>query len=821
MIGFDEKLQAEGATLEILIGANVNRSLLESVLGGGFDAVQRCGLPSSSPIERSISDVLGGIELLGMIGDARESDTPEAQALTGRISSAVTQLISAQHEKGGWAWTGISSAGNSDQYLSSRVMWALSAARKAGFAVSSEPFDKGKAFLNTSFASASQSDLERQTILLHAMAVAGTGDFAFANRLYRERNRLSPSGLTHLALTLAAMNHKEMAGELIELINVPIDNSPLAAQTRVRISPWMRNRVELQAMYLLALQEIVPDHPDAAKLAKSLMAARVGSRWPVEKSNGPAIAALARWQARTRHVSEKYTLAIAVNDQEVETLTIDPSKEGSRRVRIPDELLRTDKPQRIEFQLDGRATFSYSAVLTGFVAADKIVSTTKNWTVDRRYEPANRMFEGRTVPRGFSVVDGSYRSFTNPLTQLPVGDRGQVTLSPRRHQTTGRSGEQYDYLVLTEPIPAGCTVLAGSVSGAFERFEIEPGQITFYIGDRRYPADIHYTLVGYTPGQFRAPQSILRSFYEPSQFAVSKVKELAVLESGSDTVDQYKLTPDEHYYLGEKEFAKENYDAAHTHLTELYDNWRLDADKYKNIVQWLFASSLAKKENGDTVKYFEVLKEKFPDIEISFENILLVAKSYRELAEYERSYLVYRATVEGSFERESQVAGFLNARGEFVRSVQAMERLLRDYPAESYVATATYALAQETYRRAADASEDEKLKLAGLTRVHLIDAAIKMLDHFVTTWSRDPADDQASFALATALIDLEQYDAAISRSEKYAKRYPESRLLDSYWYMIGYSHFELEHPEEALEMCRKVADATFADPANRRHPCRG
>ena len=157
-----------------------------------------------------------------------------------------------------------------------------------------------------------------------------------------------------------------------------------------------------------------------------------------------------------------------------------------------------------------------------------------------------------------------------------------------------------------------------------------------------------------------------------------------------------------------KNSQKENYDAAHAHLTELYDNWRLDADKYKNIVQWLFASSLAKNDHGDTVKYFEVLKEKFPDVEISFENILRVAKSYRELGEYERSYLVYRATVEGSFERESQVAGFLNARGEFVRSVQAMERLLRDYPAESYVATATYALAQETYRRAAERQRGRK-----------------------------------------------------------------------------------------------------------------
>ncbi len=79
------------------------------------------------------------------------------------------------------------------------------------------------------------------------------------------------------------------------------------------------------------------------------------------------------------------------------------------------------------------AKFSYAAVLTGFVPADKIAATTKSWKVDRRYEPAQRMLDGVAVPRGFDVVNGSYQSFTNPLTQLPVGDRGEVTLSPRRY----------------------------------------------------------------------------------------------------------------------------------------------------------------------------------------------------------------------------------------------------------------------------------------------------------------------------------------------------------------------------------------------------
>jgi tetratricopeptide (TPR) repeat protein len=87
-----------------------------------------------------------------------------------------------------------------------------------------------------------------------------------------------------------------------------------------------------------------------------------------------------------------------------------------------------------------------------------------------------------------------------------------------------------------------------------------------------------------------------------------------------------------------------------------------------------------------------------------------------------------------------------------------------------------------------------------------------MLDHYLTNWPSDPSSDEASFALATALIDLEKYEAVIDRSEKYATRFPTSRLLDSFWYMVGYSHFELEQPQAALESCRKVAETTFPVP---------
>lgn len=815
LIDHDDRLDVQQPRMEILIGSSLDRTLLDAVLGSG--SASFCEMAAlGSGIERSVSDVLGGVALLKMTGASRSTDTPEAQALAGRIASQVAGLVSSQRNDGGWSWSGKATAKTPDRYLSSRIMWVLARARNAGFAIPNATFDKGVQYLRSAFSASAQSDLNGQAILLHGLTEAGAGDFAFANRLYRERNGLSPAGLLHVALVLARLDRKEMAAEVLKLVEIPTD--PKTAGQRAadsvlkRVVPWMRNSVELRALYLLALEEIDPTDVNAGQLAEWLMAARRGSRWSPEKANGPAIAALADWFARSKHVKEKYTLSVFVNEKLVEKLTIDPTTDGVRKVSIPKKLLAAKGGQKINLDMEGRGRFSYSVVLAGFVAADKLASTTTSWKVTRTYEPAQRMLDGQVIPRGFGVLSGSYETFRNPLTQLPLGERGEVTLRVRRLNLTSSSTTQLDYLIVTEPIPAGATVLANSIRGSYERYEVSPGQITFYLGDSRSFSDIRYTLVGYLPGNYRAVPTLVRSFYEPGRIAISTTKSLDVLSRGGKSKDAYKLTPIELYEFGKRLAAKRDYDGAHQHLTALFKDYRLNNGTYQTVVRLLFQVALELNRDDEIVAYFEIVKEKFPEVEIDFPSILKVASAYRELGEYERSYLVYRATIEAGFERESQIAGFLDARGEFVRSVEVMESLLRDYPAESYIATATYALAQEVYGKAPLAAADAKLKKAEITRVELIASAIGMLDHYVSTWPTDPATDQASFSLANALLDLEQYANAIARCEKFAARYPESKLRDSYWYVIGYCQFAMGKHKAALEMCKKVAEATRKDP---------
>ena len=96
-----------------------------------------------------------------------------------------------------------------------------------------------------------------------------------------------------------------------------------------------------------------------------------------------------------------------------------------------------------------------------------------------------------------------------------------------------------------------------------------------------------------------------------------------------------------------------------------------------------------------------------------------------------------------------------------------------------------------------------------------------MLETFLTEYPDDPAADQAAFAAATALLDLRAYKDAAAACDRYADRYPKSDLLDSFWYVVGYCRFASGEHEAALDMCRKVAEATRTDPeTGREEPSR-
>ena len=415
--------------------------------------------------------------------------------------------------------------------------------------------------------------------------------------------------------------------------------------------------------------------------------------------------------------------------------------------------------------------------------------------------------------------------------------------------------EQLEYLVVTEPVPSGASVVEHSVRGGFERFELSPGAITFYVGNRREPEPIRYEVYGYLPGDYRAVPAVVRNAYRPEQLAVSAPKSLAVLPLGAKSADPYRLTPGRAFRAGQTRLPQGRPEDGRPPSDRPVEGLEPHPDAYKQTVQMLLDVHLELGPPAQVVRLFEIVKEKWPQEEIPFAKIMKVAAAYHEMGEYERSYLVFRATVESSFVRDSGVAGFLESQGHFLRSVDVLGRLLREYPPEGYVAEATYALAQHVFAKAPEVAAEavppavrrhgrygnverwprpaltarprrrarDRRLLAGeassakkTNRVDLVRRAWKMLESFLTEYPDDPAADQAGFAAATALLDLKAFDAAAAACNRYAKRYPKSELLDGFWYMIGYCRFAGGQHEAALEMCRKVAEAKRTDPATGR-----
>ncbi|MBM4091517.1 MAG: tetratricopeptide repeat protein, partial [Planctomycetes bacterium] len=795
-------------TLQILVGPTVEQSLLDTVLG----PASTCEFASrriASGMESATSDLLAALALQKLMQGTQESGGPQVQSLDGRVRSAVGLLVSSQNDDGGWSWTG--RAGTSHRFSTARAVWGLSLARKAGYGVPDETYNKAIDFLRDQATSIASDDYESSAVLLHAMATAGQGDFALANRLYRSRPALSAATLAHLTLAFAEMDRGATAGELLALLGQQnLDTQETRRKAGGGCLPWNHSPTELRALHALALQKVSPHDPAAKSAIDWLLANRIGHRWAPDKATGPATMALCAWFAQNRFDGEHYQLTVSVNDQPAASLDVDPTA-GTQTIDVPAALLKDGK-QRIHFQITGRGRYTYQCILGGFVPADKLVSTTKEWAIQRTYEPAPREFDGLEIPRGFDVLAGNYSTFRNPLAELPVGRRGLVELRIQRHDLPSNTPEeQLEYLVVTDPIPCGATVIDNSVTGSFERYEIAPGSITFYVGSRQHVGTIQYRLYGYVPGAFQAAPAVLVNAHRPDQFAVSERKQLTILPPGQETRDEYRLTPQELYELGRRNFEKGQLEPARQHLTDLVQNWNLKPDIYRHAVQMLLDAHLELGPASQIVHYFEIVKEKWPAEEIPFAKIVKVGAAYGEIGEFERSYLVFRATVASSFRRESGVAGFLEGQGEFARSVDVMLRLTRDYPPEPYIASAYYALAQRVYAKAPEAAADAKLREQKINRVDLVRRAAQMLETFLTDYPDDPAADQAAFSKANALLELKMYPETVAACNRFTQRYPDSNLLDSSWYMIGYCHFATGKHQEALEMCTKVAEAKRVD----------
>jgi len=757
--------------LQIVVGATVERSLLDVVLNDSTPA-------GGALVETAASDLMAALALQKLFAAAPDAVDPVARELDARIRAALGTLVSAQHEdSGGWSWSARADA--ADRGVTARVLWVLGLTRQAGYSLPQPVLDNALRCSAGQWAALADDDYDTKAILLYARCVAGERDFEPANGLYRVRTVLSTPALLYLALALVEMERSATAAELLELVaQRKLDDAGPAEQPAGPVRPSHDSPTELRALYALALLAARPEEPKTAELIDWLLAHRMGARWSPERATGPAMLALCRWFGPRPSPAEPYRLAISVNDQAARVVELDSAAPG-HTIDVPAAGLVPGK-QQVRFELTGRGRWTYQLRLSGFVPADQLKSSAPSWRVERFYAPAPLERDGQPVPRGFACLKRDVQRFRNELRQLAVGRLGEVELRIVRNEAQAVPAEQLECLIVHDPLPAGTFVVPGSVRGSFDWFEQEPGAIIFYVGNRRKIGGLSYALQGFLPGSYRAAPTIVRNAHRPSQIAVAQLHTLTVLPLGAESKDPYRLTPQELLALGGRAFQQSQWQEANSLLTELVTKWEVSDAAYREVIAMLLDVQLELNDAAQTVRYFEIIRDKWPEERIPFAKLLRIGAAYQAIGEHERSFLGYRAVVESLCTAETGVPGFLASQGEFLRSVDVMSRLLREVPPEPYGAAARFGLAQQLAAQAPHAADDPKLKAAGVGRIELLARAGRLTEALLVDHPDDPVADQVAFAAAGGLLERGRYEEAATACERYARRYPDSDLLDSF-----------------------------------------
>ncbi|MDP2898061.1 MAG: alpha-2-macroglobulin family protein, partial [bacterium] len=802
--------------MTIFIGTTLERALIDIALDGVGPIVREQAFRSSilppDTTTSPASSLIGVLSCLDYVRTTVGEGAPDVRRLRQKAESHISELAVSQRDDGGWSWAG--RGGDSDPKASAMALWALGQARKMGFIVPDKTMVTATGYLQNAFASARQTDNEGKVVILYALSFVDKADFTYANRLYRERNALSEAALAYLTLTLDALERPAIANEVLDVLiskakPVTIQSRDTLKWSGGRNQAWIRNDIETTALTLLAMAKVRPDAPQLKQGIEWLMSQRHGTGWLPYRAKGPALAAVCSYYGKAAKVKNDYMLRIAVNEKEIKSVRVEKGGD-TVVVEVPSELLKPEG-NKVTFDMEGTGEYSYVVAMTGFSTEMQHERRDKFYVDNRYYMPPSPEYKGRAVQTGFSVCR-NYRFFRNIITQVGQGSVAIVEVDLQRSYDD-RTPEENDYLILEESIPSGTTVLANSISGNFAYYTLGDGRITFYFGNRPHLGNVRYQLYGYLPGEYRVLPSVLRSAYDPTQLRVGPQAAITVLAAGEKSTDKYRATPDELYYLGKAHFDDGDCKSAASLLARLYDEkeWELRDEFLKETARMLLHAAIEAGEPKEIVKYFEVLKEKYPELFIPFDKILAVGRAYRQLEEHERAYLVFRATAEAGFVKDSNVAGTLQGEGKFLPSVEYMTDLWREYPDTPSTESTYFALSQAVYAKAGEVLTNEELKKANLTKADVILRAIEMLNTFLTLYPKNPANDDASFSLVNAFLELEGYDEVVKLSQRFQNKFTESEFFDSFIYTEAIARFSLSEYNRAIELCQKVAEMKVKD----------
>ncbi|MBN2494011.1 MAG: tetratricopeptide repeat protein [Deltaproteobacteria bacterium] len=734
-----------------------------------------------------------------------QGETAMLDLVRSRLRASLQRIIEVQASDGGWGWS--RQAQGSNVPCTAAALQALARARplagRIGWVFPQASLDRAQAWLDGELVRLAPDDFQARAEILYALAHLGQDrvPFVHLHRLHRLRKSLELGSAALLGLTWHRLGRPEQATEVADDLGAKLDFSaaePASLSERWQIA-WPSDLDRIRALHLLVLTR--PRDPRVARGRAWLHARGRSLGWAFPRQAAAALELLGRLET-ARASATRVMVRARLNGEPAGEATL--GRDGRlERIQVRPALIRSGANE-LALELEGAGSCFYTATLSGHRSIPNPPSAAPPIQLVRHVEPVPEPYRGKPISAGFScVVAEPGERWTNDVTRIPARRQVEVSLTAVRRFVQPIIGA-----VIEERIPPGFELVPDSMRGQFTHMMQQGRRLAFFMPPTGTTTRLSYRLAALHPGAYRFAPARLVSLSSPDLFVLSPGGEFQI-DRADGPLPQIRPTPDELHGRGMAAAAENDHGMVLEMLEPLLTRFTLRADRSNPVLSALLFASIGTQDHARILKYFEIAKEKNPDLIIPFDKVGPVRQAYRKLGAHEGGLHLGRGLAEAQFLKEVRSVGLLESEGELAEALAMLRALLGSYPDNNLSAQATYAFSQVVYSRADAATEGENLR--GFDRPGLLDEVAALMARFLGLYPEDPQAPEATFSIASAFIERERAEQAVRWCEVGLRRHVKSALAPALAYLKAFAHFRLGDYNESMKLCKKVADEDQGD----------
>ena len=444
--------------------------LSPSLAGSLTSALEAMPTPNENSAEGIVSYILPNVEVYRALSNAGLNDPKLVDRVTANLNSSVSRLFYLQNANGGWGWWG--KGGRSDPYISAYVFFGLLRAREAGALMNEEALQRAGSYLRdlkpAITINTDANTLDEIAFIQFALAHANTFDETMINQLHDARDRMSPSGIALLAVTINKFNAADTRSR--DLIS-NLESTAILTSSSAHWEAQGQNfftrgsTIYTTSMVVYALASIDPANQILSSAVRYLAAHRNANRmWNIGHDNAWAILALNAAMVGLGEVRADFAFNATLNGSPLTSGDVAGIQVTPLTATVPLEFLSPNSPNLLTINReDGLGRLYYNATLQLNRPVEDVQPLDKGMQVDRVYcvlaLSGGRSPQTKRCPPLSTIQLDSTQQFTTQLT---------LTLPHDAY-----------YVMLEDFIPAGTEILDQNLNTSQQGIDATGVQVQF------------------------------------------------------------------------------------------------------------------------------------------------------------------------------------------------------------------------------------------------------------------------------------------------------------------------------------------------------